>query len=379
VAITLTPRLVEKLKVMESENYSFSAIRGIQAGREYYVATVSFGVFTRLFIFDDDVLPADMRSQRVLNKARVPDISNYILDNPKEFVFSAITASIDCEIIFDPLGDEGAALNIGTLTIPLNSQIIINDGQHRQAAIIRAMKENPRLRNQTIAVVLFQDKGLRKSQQMFADLNQHAVKPTRSLSLFYDHRNELARLTKRIVEKVPIFCNFTEVEKTTISHRSNKMFTLSNIHQANMSVLRKRSNAKTAKEGEDEIVVDYWCEVTKHIPEWQMVIRKEVSCAELRREFVHAHGVVLHALGIAGGSLLKERPESWKKDLKVLRRIDWSRSSADVWEGRAMIGGNMNKSQNNLILTSNYIKQQLGLGLTAGETSKEKKFMRGSD
>ena len=110
-----------------------------------------------------------------------------------------------------------------------------------------------------------------------------------------------------------------------------------------------------------------------------MVIRKEVSCAELRREFVHAHGVVLHALGIAGGSLLKERPESWKKDLKVLRRIDWSRSSADVWEGRAMIGGNMNKSQNNLILTSNYIKQQLGLGLTAGETSKEKKFMRGSD
>ena len=36
--------------------------------------------------------------------------------------------------------------NIGTLSIPMDAQILINDGQHRRAAIEEAIKENPELR-----------------------------------------------------------------------------------------------------------------------------------------------------------------------------------------------------------------------------------------
>ncbi|WP_368856456.1 DNA sulfur modification protein DndB, partial [Escherichia coli] len=63
----------------------------------------------------------------------------------------------------------------------LGASLVINDGQHRRAAIEAAIRERPFLGDETIAVVVYPDRGLRRSQQMFVDLNQHAVKPARSL------------------------------------------------------------------------------------------------------------------------------------------------------------------------------------------------------
>ena len=53
----------------------------------------------------------------------------------------------------------------------------------------------------------------------------------------------------------------------------------------------------------------------------------KVSADELRRDFIHAHGIALHAIGIAGHSLIKKHPQDWKKYLKRLENIDWSRSN----------------------------------------------------
>ena len=58
----------------------------------------------------------------------------------------------------------------------MGAKILINDGQHRKAAILAAIKENPEIENETISVVFYQDLGLARSQQMFTDLNKHAVK-----------------------------------------------------------------------------------------------------------------------------------------------------------------------------------------------------------
>jgi hypothetical protein len=44
--------------------YAFTAIRGIQAGREYYVAMCPMKMIPRLFVFDDQELPAELRAQR---------------------------------------------------------------------------------------------------------------------------------------------------------------------------------------------------------------------------------------------------------------------------------------------------------------------------
>ncbi len=45
------------------------------------------------------------------------------------------------------------------------------------AAIEEALKVRPELGDETLSVVFLHDAGLKRSQQMFADLNRHAISP----------------------------------------------------------------------------------------------------------------------------------------------------------------------------------------------------------
>src|SRR5437660_1703187 len=175
---------------MPSFEYIFPAIRGIQAGREYYVSMCPLRLIPRIFIFDEDELRPELRAQRILNKARVPEIAGYLLKQVKNYVFSALTASIDGEVRFEPLGSEDDERSVGRLRIPMTAKFVINDGQHRRAGIESALRECPELGDETIAVVFFLDVVLHRCQQMFADLNRYAIRPTTSLNILYDHRDE---------------------------------------------------------------------------------------------------------------------------------------------------------------------------------------------
>ena len=55
--------------------YSFAAVRGVQAGRAYYVAMVPLKTLERLFQFDDEELPPALRAQRDLNRMRIPALA----------------------------------------------------------------------------------------------------------------------------------------------------------------------------------------------------------------------------------------------------------------------------------------------------------------
>src|SRR4029077_20025832 len=190
---------------MATFEYNFPAIRGIQAGREFYVSMCPLRLIPRIFMFDDDELKPEDRVQRVLNKSRVPEIAGYILKNSKNYVFSALTASVDGAVRFEPLGEEGSERSVGQVRIPMEAKFVINDGQHRRAAIETALRENPDLGDETIAIVLFLDVGLKRCQQMFADLNRYAIRPTTSLSILYDHRDEDALITKTLLQRVTVF------------------------------------------------------------------------------------------------------------------------------------------------------------------------------
>ncbi|NOR46498.1 MAG: DNA sulfur modification protein DndB [Methanosarcinaceae archaeon] len=359
---------------LESYNYLFPAIRGIQAEREYYIAMCPIKLIPRMFLFDEEELPPELRAQRTLNRSRIPEIARYVINHPKDYVFSAITASIDSKVQFKSLGDNGKENKMGTLIVPMTANFLINDGQHRRAAIEEALKVRPEVGLETIPVVFFIDAGLKRSQQMFADLNKHAVRPTKSLGILYDNRDPFARLALFLVDSVPLFKGFTELEKTTISNRSIKMFTLSSIYQATIDLLGKKQKDKSISEIDRKRAIEYWTEVSKIIPEWELLIKNEVSSHELRRDYIHAHGVALHALGIVGNALIAQYPENWKKQLLKLKNIDWSRSNTKLWEGRAMIGGRINKSQMNLLLTSNVLKNVLGLELNPDEEKAELSF-----
>jgi len=268
---------------------------------------------------------------------------------------SSLTASIDGETEFEPYSKEGAGANIGTFKISMDAQILINDGQHRRAAIEAAVKNETELGHDHISVVFFLDDGLKKSQQMFADLNKHAVRPSPSLSTLYDQREELSNIARRVMNDVYIFSRLTETELTSISNRSIKLFTLSSIKNANKVLLNKGKNDHISEE-EIQTAIEYWKYIVSNIRDWNLASEREVNSWELRETYIHAHGVLLHAFGILGAQIIHNK-DSWKK-LDKLSSIDWSRSS-NLWKGRAVVNGRITKSINNVRLTSNQIKNKL--------------------
>jgi DNA sulfur modification protein DndB len=350
--------------------YALAALRGVQAGREYFVAMCPLKLIPKIFLFDEEEIPAELRAQRALNRARIPEIARYMTQNPTEYVFSSITAALDGEVRFEPFGESGTTRNLGRLVVPMTATFIINDGQHRRAGIEEALRERPELGDETISVVFFVDPGLQRCQQIFSDLNKHAVRPTKSLGILYDHRDPLSRLARELIATVSAFKGLTEAEKTTISNRSIKLFTLSAIFQGTRALLNKTKNGTVSRE-EGALAVEFWSEVAKLIPEWQLARERKVSSAELRRDYIHAHGIALHALGMAGNALISSEPKKWRERLRGLRRVDWARSNTKLWEGRAMIGGRVSKAHNNVILTTAVLKRALKIPLSPEEERVE--------
>jgi DNA sulfur modification protein DndB len=354
---------------MDSFHYTFPALRGIQAGREYYVAMCPLKLLPKIFEFDSQALPPELRAQRVLNRARIPALTRYIVDHPADYVFSALTASVNSEVKFVPLEAQGVKHNIGELKVPLSAQFVINDGQHRRAAIEEALREQPDLGDETIAVVVFLDSGLKRSQQIFADLNTHAVRASASIGILYDFHSPLAHVARRVVAEVPAFKGMTEMERSSIPNRSLKLFTLSGVYYATGALLRKNSEDEVSAQ-EEQLAVDYWTALCEVIPEWNERIMRSTSSLELRRDYIHFHSVTLHALGMVGADLAATYPRAWRKRLEQLRKIDWRRTNS-VWEGRAMVGGQLSKARAQIIRTASAIKQVLGLPLSPEETRLE--------
>lgn len=353
---------------------TFPAARGLQAGRPCYVAMCPLRLVPKLFMFDGDQVPPELRAQRVLNRARVPNIVSYLLENTQDYTLSAITASVDGQVRFEPYSDTGLGQNLGQLHIPMDAKILINDGQHRRAAIEQAILESPELGYDNIPVLFFIDEGLKRSQQMFADLNKHAVRPSDSISTLYDHRDSIAVLAKRVATGVHIFSRLTEMEKSSISNRSTKLFTLSAIKNASKALLSK-TKGDVLDDNEVQLAIDYWSELSAHMNDWNLAQSKKVATADMREQYIHAHAVMLQAMGEIGSELISKPPASWKKILKGLNKIDWSRSNPD-WEGRAMQHGRISKARTSVILTVNYIKKHLGLSLTPTEQEHEDAFLK---
>ncbi|MFD1739506.1 DNA sulfur modification protein DndB [Bacillus salitolerans] len=358
-------------------SYNFPAIRGVQANKEYYVAMCPLRIIPKIFLFDEEEIPPEHRSQRILNKARIPEMTSYIVDNQHDYVFSSITASIDGEIKFIPYNNDSTSNDLGQLRIALDARFLINDGQHRRAAIEEALKISPELGNETISVVFFHDEGLRKSQQIFSDLNRHAVNTTSSIGILYDHRDQLAMVTKEIIATIPLLNRYTDKERVSLSKNSPKILALNHIFNTNLKLLGKSKGDEITSE-EDKFLREFWIVLCDSITEWNMVFDKELSPRELRSNFIVGHGVFIESLGLVGHYLRNYHEHDWTSYIYKLSKIDWNRSNTGDWLGRAYNhNGRIQKTSYTIQLTSNRIKQLVNLPLTESELTLEEKFFQG--
>lgn len=357
---------------MDGNYYEFNAVQGIQARSAFFIIMVPLKIVPNLFKFDDESLPPQLRAQRTLNKVRIPQIARYITENPEEYILSSLCACVDGEVEFEPCE---VSRNMGKLKIPMSSTVLINDGQHRRAAIEEAIRQRPFVGDESISVVVYADKGLKRSQQMFADLNIHAAKPAQSIKLLFNHRDKQTLITKVVIENIPLFSKYTEFEKSSISNRSTKLFTFSSLHQSTKELLHFKNLEYTFDE-KVELATMFWNEVIQYIPGWLSLLEGKITSSQLRHDYIHAHGIALQAIARIGNLLLENHPDTWQSFLHHLIKIDWTRKNLSVWNGRVLVAGKINKSRNNLVLMTNHIQSILGIPLSSDATAVEEDFIK---
>lgn len=348
--------------------YRFPVVKGIQAQKQYYIAMVPLKMIGKLFPNDDEYVLPEYRAQRKLNEARIPEIRKYILDNKDNYVFSALAASIDGEFKFIPVGSD----ETGILEVDMSAKFLINDGQHRKAAILSALEEDPLLGDETISVVFFEDYGLARSQQMFTDLNKHAVKTSNSIAELYDFRDPLAVVTRRVISENPFLNEFVDKEKDNLGKFSSSLFTLNTFYTANKKILRRNE----CDEDITQFLKEFWTAVTDNMVPWQEMCKKEISKKELREQYIATQAVVIQAFGRIGAFLYDHQKEYPIIDYaKCIQSINWKRN-ADDWRLRVIrSNGRMINNAEAILLTGNVIKKYMGLPLTVDEESSEEKFL----
>lgn len=340
---------------------TFPAMQGKMGSRTYYACLMKLNAIPKMFTFRDwaEFSPDD-REQRILNKKRVPEIARYILDHEEDYLFASITASFKCEAEFLPV--EGS---LGTLSMEFEeANLIINDGQHRCAAIAQALKMDPSLGEQEISVLLFPYESRERVQQMFSDLNRFVVKTSKSLNILFDKRDPLSEITLKVVEEVPFLHGMVEKDAVALPVRSPKLFALAALYDAEGELLLGQE-LKTPEE-QIALSVDFWKTLGSLIPEWEKVQKGELKPLELRQESISAHSTILRALGNLGSQIMVEHPLNWEKALIPLKGVNWSKKNPD-WEGVNIISGNVISNRQARLATQGYLKRKLKMTLSESE------------
>lgn len=346
--------------------YRFPVVRGVQAGREYYIGMVPLKMLSRLFPYEDDCVLPEYRAQRRLNESRIPDIKNYILSNEDTYVFSALAASIDGEYQFIEANED----NVGVLEVSMDAKFLMNDGQHRKAAIIAALEENPSLGDETISVVFYGDKGLQRSQQMFTDLNKHAVKTSNSIAELYDSRDDVAVATRNVISKIPFLDEYVDKERDILGKFSSALFTLNTFYTANKKILKRGK----CSDDYENFLLNYWSCISKHMVPWNEMDKKEISKKELREQYVATQAIIIQAFGKVGAYIWENKINDFERYISEISAMNWKRS-AEAWKQRVVRNdGRIINNESAIMYAANWIKLFVGLPLTDDETLAEEKL-----
>ncbi|WP_193060890.1 DNA sulfur modification protein DndB [Halomonas sp. 3A7M] len=375
----------ELTQAAQEHTYSFPAVRGVQAGKEFYMAQIPYGVLVKLFVFDEEEsVPPELRAQRSLSEKRAREISQYVLGNETSYVLPALTATVSKEMRFDAMAVSGSSDRLGMLNIPMTATLLINDGQHRRRGIELALAERARLSHETIAVTIFFDEGLERSQQIFSDINAKQVKPSSAINALYNKRDPFNAWIVSLLDEMPQVKSRIDFENATVSAGSHKLWSLVGFKKAiatlvGVSMKSPPYPEELARCG--EFVKAFFDQCSQTIPEWRAMMESSISAKAVRQDYVIGHTVWLDALatftnhavlnnGTPIGLRLDELKWSGFDKLQGIHAL----KSAAMWQGRCVSLGKMQRTADGMKLTSVVFFELAGLALPRDIGEAEERF-----
>lgn len=331
---------------------SFPALRGRMGDTEFYATVLTFGEVAKMVDFVEEVddwdshTDPEARSQRRLNTARVErELVPYLLNTPDRF-YSALTVEVrptvteppSPAIPFEPNGEPlPGGIEYGMVMLDGTQLLYALDGQHRLKSIQRAIRINPALAREQVAVILVPFRSQRRSQLLFSDLNRYAKAPPKSISLLFSHRDPLVALAKRLISATAFLRDRVEMETTTIGKSSGKVATLSTIYE-----MTRLLAAGAPLEREDVAELEFkrqsqlWDQLVASIPPWRAVAERTEHPAYLRPRFLCMHGVCQQAIALAAAMAI-ERCDNPEATLRNFSEIEWATTNP-AWQGVAVQG-----------------------------------------
>jgi DNA sulfur modification protein DndB len=355
----------EKLAGVETSQFKIECTRGIQSGREFYTAMIPLRLVGRLLSdgVDDQELPPELRQQRKTNTARAKKIARYMHENAsvpgsrdnsaaRKYVLPALTVSIDGDCEFQPAAGAHYA---GNLLIDTAARVLVNDGLHRRAGIVEALRKLNHserrkmsqaaiaayearveaLADESITVTIFVATSLRQSQQMFVDINRNASKPNTALSMTFDHRDHFNTLARQVAAEV--FPGRIEFERATAGE--GKLFSIN----ALVAAVKTVSEAWYTGEPNAAELVTFFRHVAKSMSkEWRpgKPLVDTLGGSDPLPPRMSGQNIALEAIAIALSS-----QENWKTLAKRLPRLDWNRDAEQWSECFVVVDGRIAKNK----------------------------------
>ena len=323
--------------------------------------------------FPPENLPPEKVLQRQINKSRIPKIADYLVKYFDDYILPPLIVSIDGDTEFEPWSENQENFQMGLLKIPESSDFIINDGQHRCAAIKQALEKRPELKYETIGVVFYVDRGVQRSRQMFSDLNGHPVRTNQNINTTFNSRSYVPILTKRVVDASSLLRNYVEHFGSSCAIGSPKIFTISALAKAHMILTKDIMTEDLDKDS--ELCLKFWDTLCNNLPDLSKLLDEGITPRQIKELYFYPYSIALQAIAGTANSLIKKNQEDWEMKLSAIGDLDWKRSNPD-WEGRAMSGGRLTSSGNHPTLTRNLIKSKLGIDLTDDEELVENEFSK---
>ncbi len=347
-------------------SFQFTATKGVQGGKIYYVANVTFGALSRVLAIDSgDVME---RSQREIEKPRATKIQSYLNENRESYVLPALTGIVeDPNLLFEEFGHAGSG--VGLLSLSLDAEIKLFDGQHRATGIRQVIKQNNYMKNDQIALQLFVGMDLLQRQQAFSDINSNAKQVSKSLNLAYSHRDKNVQPIVTAIDHIYGWAGRIDYENNTVPKDSENIFSLRNIVQA-CRIHEGCSKNQMLARNAYLTMSRYWNDIGTTVG-WfvfedgavKQIPRSEGMAAE-NIFFTVAGLMVLARVGQKVGQLPGYDPDRMKLLNTVLRQVGQHRDSP-FWRGNIIKeNGNMDASTKAQITGADAIMELLSKALS---------------
>lgn len=228
------------------------------------------------------------RSQRELNPMRVKKLVSYLLDAHQKrqpFIIPPLIANSDQHIAVEHFG----RASVGMARVPMDAELDFFDGQHRCAAIIEYARHIDD--GSAVMVMLTQQLSLAQRQQFFADINNTASKPSATISMAYNGRDQLTSELMTLFSTHPVFREITDFEHNTVPASSHYLVSFKPLCDATARFV----SAGDASMSSAQIMAvwDAWLELAA------VSVVRGIRLTDYRKDYIQFYSVMLNAFGLA--------------------------------------------------------------------------------